>query len=321
MPRLTPFLAALTLAAIPVHARADSAEPGTPPADAASDAGTADDAALAAPVRQMLEQALAEGNGDEIATVAKYAIAVNPGAEAEIQAMIAQHEALAEAEHRAEISKADAFALWTGKIELGAFGSTGSSDEVGISMSLSASRKGLRWTHDLTAAVDHRRANGETSVERIIASYGPRYSFDPRNFAYGLLQYERDPIVGYDHRYTGSFGVGYTFVDSGKLTLSATLGPSLRRVLYTDDGTETKFGGRSSIDFKWALTPSLSLQQTASAYGERHAASVTSLTALDSRIISKLSARLSYRMQYESGSKLTDKTFDTIGKVTLIYDF
>lgn len=279
------------------------------------------DAALPPPVRRMLEDALASGNSGEIETIAKYAIAANPGTETEVQAMIAQHQALAEAEQREQIRKASAFALWKGKIELGGFATTGSSDEVGISGSLSAIREGLRWVHDLTANVDHRRANGETSVERILASYGPRYRFDQRNFAYGLMQYERDPIIGYDHRYTGSLGIGFTFVDNEKLALSATLGPSVRRTRYTDDGTETAWGGRSSIDFRWSLSPTLSLRQTASAYGEPDTASISSLTALDTRILSKLSARLSYNMRYESGSKLIDKAFDTTSKVTLIYDF
>ncbi len=307
MPRPMPFLAGLLLVAAPVHARAEGGDRDAPP--------------LAPPVRQMLEAALAKGSSDEVAAIAKYAIQANPGAETEIEAMIAQHEAMTEAVRHTEIRQANAFALWDGKIELGGFRSTGSSSEFGVSSTLSASRKGLRWSHDLAASVDYRRANGETSVERILASYGPRYSFDRSNFAYGLLQFERDPIVGYDGRYTGSFGIGYTFIANDKIVLSATLGPSLRRTAYTDDGTETKFGGRSSLDFKLRFNPALSLQQTASSYVEQDTASIISRTALDARIISKLSARFSYNMQYESGSKLTDKAFDTTSKVTLIYDF
>jgi len=325
MPRqLTLFLAGLTLAGAPLQARADSltqAERPSPSGTETSSPAEDESTPLPAPVRQMLEEALAGGKDDEINTIVKYAIHATPGAETEIRAMVAQHEALAAGERETAIRQANAFALWDGKIELGGFRSTGSSSEFGVSSTLSAARKGLRWTHVLMGSIDYRRANGETSVERILASYGPRYEFDARNFAYGLMQFERDPIVGYDGRYTGSFGIGYTFIASEKVALSATLGPSLRRTAYTDDGTETKFGGRSSLDFKWSLNPALSLQQTASSYIESDTASVTSRTALDARIIAKLSARFSYNMQYESGSKLTDKAFDTTSKVTLIYDF
>ncbi|GLT02756.1 hypothetical protein GCM10007897_41790 [Sphingobium jiangsuense] len=272
-------------------------------------------------VRRMVIEALESGNSADIATIARYAIRANPDAAEEIQAMVNRHQAHAEEERREEIKHAGMFDLWDGKIELGGFRSTGSTSEFGISTSMGATRKGLKWTHALTANADYREANGETSVERILASYSPTYNFDPRNFAYALIQYERDPIVGFDYRYTGSLGIGYTLISNDKVKLSTTLGPSLRETAYTDDGREAKFGARSSLNFRWAFAPTLSLQQTASAYAESDTASVTALTALDARIVSKLSARLSYNMRYESGSKLTDRAFDTTSKMTLIYDF
>lgn len=272
-------------------------------------------------VRQMITKALESGNDGDIAVVTKYALSANPEATDQIQAMVDAYKTHVEEERREEIQEASVFDLWDGKIELGGFRSTGSTSEFGISTSMSATRKGLKWTHSLVANADYREANGEKSVERILASYSPTYNFDARNFAYGLVQYERDPIVGYDYRYTGSFGIGYTLLSNDKVQLSTTLGPSLRDTAYTDDGKETKFGARSSLNFRWAFTPTLSVQQTASAYAESNTASVTALTALDARIVSKLSARFSYNMQYESGSKLVDRAFNTTSKMTLIYDF
>lgn len=279
------------------------------------------EAGLPEAVRHMITKALESGNDGDIAIITKYALSTNPDATEQIQAMVNAYKAHAEEERRDAIKEASIFDLWDGKMELGGFRSTGSTSEFGISTSMSAVRKGLKWTHSLVANADYREANGEKSVERILASYSPTYNFDTRNFAYGLLQYERDPIVGYNYRYTGSFGVGYTFISNNIVKLSATLGPSLRDTAYTDDGKETKFGARSSLNFRWAFTPTLSLQQTASAYAESDTASVTALSALDARIVSKLSARFSYNMQYETGSKLVDRAFNTTSKMTLIYDF
>ncbi|OYW87844.1 MAG: hypothetical protein B7Z20_04060 [Sphingobium sp. 32-64-5] len=277
--------------------------------------------ALPDAVRRMLIEALQSGNNGDVATISRYAISANPGAREEIQAMVDTHRAHAEQEQREEIEQAGLFDLWDGKIELGGFRSTGSSSEFGVNTAMSATRKGLQWTHALLINADYREANGERSQERFLASYNPTYNFDPRNFIYGLLQYERDPVVGYNYRYTGSTGIGFTLLATDRMDMAVTIGPSLREISYTDDGKETKFGGRSSFNFKWKLNPTLSLQQAASAYAEADTASITSLTALDARIISKLSARMSYNMRYESGSKLTDRAFDTTSRVTLIYDF
>ncbi len=296
----------------------------TPPAtEAAPEPGSTPqpDSGLPEAVRQMITKALESGNDGDIAVITKYALSINPAATSQIQEMVNAYMANTEEKRRQEIKQASIFDLWDGKVELGGFRSTGSTSEFGISTSLSAVRKGLKWTHSLVANADYREANGEKSVERILASYSPTYNFDARNFAYGLAQYERDPIVGYDYRYTSSFGIGYTLIANDKVQLSTTLGPSLRDTAYTDDGKETKFGARSSLNFRWAFTPTLALQQTASAYAESDTASVTALTALDARIVSKLSARFSYNMQYESGSKLVDREFNTTSKMTLIYDF
>lgn len=312
--------------AAPAEEAAPQSLPASLPAPAAPSTGH-DEAkgerppALPDAVRRMLMEALESGNSGDIATLSRYAISANPGATEEIQAMVDNHRTHAEQELREEMAQAGVFDLWDGKIELGGFRSTGSSSEFGINTAIGATRKGLHWTHAITVNADYREANGARSQERFLASYNPTYNFDPRNFIYGLLQYERDPVVGYNYRYTGSTGIGFTLLATDQMDLAVTLGPSLREISYTDDGKETKFGGRSSFNFKWKFNPTLSLQQSASAYAESDTASVTSLTALDARIISKLSARMSYNMRYESGSKLTDRAFDTTSRVTLIYDF
>jgi putative salt-induced outer membrane protein len=273
------------------------------------------------PISKMLEAAFTSGNEAEIATVAKYAKEVAPEAAEEIDQRVA-----AKAEERQlaaleEQKNPNVFALWKGHIELGGFSSTGSTSELGVSLGFNAERRGLSWRHALRANVDYRRANGKTSRERIEAAYGPRYNFNPRGFVYGLAQYERDPGVGYDARYTGSVGVGYQIVQGDLTNLAIDVGPSLRHVAYIDGTTETKPGARFSLDGNWSLSSNLSLHQSASAYAEKHVASMSSLTALDTKLISVLTARLSYNILYETNSRLTSKKLDTLSKLTLIYDF
>ncbi|MGD9811333.1 MAG: DUF481 domain-containing protein [Sphingobium sp.] len=45
------------------------------------------------------------------------------------------------------------------------------------------------------------------------------------------------------------------------------------------------------------------------------------MSAFDAKLISVLTARLSYNVQYETDSRLTSRRLDTLSKVTLIYDF
>ncbi|CAN5355263.1 hypothetical protein BH10PSE12_BH10PSE12_19430 [soil metagenome] len=272
-------------------------------------------------VRLMLETAIASGNQGDIDAVARVARQANPGAIAEIAAMMSAYDQRKDTERKIQVQNASFTQLWNGKGELGGFRSTGSTSEVGISAGITLQRSGLKWSHTLAGTVDYRRANGETSRERFVASYQPRYQFDPIGFVYGLAQYERDPFIGFDARYTGSTGIGYKLLQGKRLNLSLDVGPSVRHVIYTDESAETKLGARSSLDFGWTLSPTLTLHQTASGYVENKVRSLNAQTSLTTRIVSRLSANFSYNIQYETETRLTDEKLDTLSKATLVYDF
>lgn len=272
-------------------------------------------------VREMMEAAIANGSEVEIATVAKIAKQTNPASADEIQRMVNSWKNRTKQTHEAVIREASFVDLWTGRIEAGGFRSTGSTSEIGISASANIKREGIQWSHKLTAAVDYRRANGITSRERFFASYEPKFQYDTRGFAYGLVQFERDTTIGYDQRYTASAGVGYKLIVSKPLDLMMDVGPSIRHADYTIGVTETKLGARASLDLVWRMSPTLAFKQTASTYAESDVFTLNSLSSLETKVGRRWSAALSYNVQYESETLLTDKDFNTLSRLTLTYDF
>src|SRR3546814_13456060 len=112
------------------------------------------------------------------------------------------------------------------------------SDLFGVSGSLNLTRQGLHWRHVLRAHADYRRANGETSQEHFLFAYEPRVQINDKAFAYGLVQYERDPIIGFDNRYTASAGSGYYNIRNERLGLSLVAAPSFLPFIYHDNGVE-----------------------------------------------------------------------------------
>lgn len=272
-------------------------------------------------VREMLEAAIANGNEAEIASVAKIATQTNPGSAEEIQRMVNRWKERTKETHETILREARFSELWTGRAEAGGFRSTGSTSEIGISANVALKRTGLQWSHKLAASADYRRANGVTSRERYTASYEPRYQFDPRGFAYGLAQFERDTSIGYDARYTASAGVGYKLIVSDPVDLSVDVGPSIRHAAYVIGQRETKLGARASMDFAWRLSPALTFKQVASGYAERNVYTLNSLTSLETKVGERWSAAFSYNIQYESETLLSARDFDTLSRLTLSYDF
>ena len=284
-------------------------------------AHAADGALLPPAVREMLEAAIANGNETEIATVAKIAVQTNPASADEIQRMVGRWKARTKATRDMVVREARFTELWTGRIEAGGFRSTGSTREIGISVAATTTRTGIQWSHKLTASADYRRANGVTSRERYFGSYEPRYQFDPRGFAYGLAQFERDTSIGYDERYTGSIGVGYKLIVSKPVDLQADIGPSIRHAKYLLGERETKLGARGSMAFAWRATPTLTLKQTAAGYAESDVFSLNALSSIESKVSTRLSAALTYMVQYESETILQPSGLDTLSRLTLTYDF
>ncbi|HUD93975.1 DUF481 domain-containing protein [Sphingobium sp.] len=281
----------------------------------------ADDVMLPPAVREMMEAAIANGNEAEIATLAKIAKQTNPESVNEIQKMVTSWKERTKATHDTLIREANFTDLWTGRVEAGGFRSTGSTSEIGISAAATVTRTGLQWNHKLTASADYRRANGVTSRERYFGSYEPRFEFDPRGFAYGLAQFERDTSIGYDERYTGSVGVGYKLIMSKPVDLSADIGPSVRHAKYVIGDRETKLGVRGSMALAWRVTPTLTFKQTAAGYAESDVYTLNALTSVETKVTTRWSAAFSYNVQYESETLLSARDFDTLSRLTLTYDF
>lgn len=272
-------------------------------------------------VREMMEAAIANGSENDIATVAKIAQQTNPGSADEIARMVQSWKDRTRKTREQVIRDASFTQLWSGRVEVGGFRSTGSTSELGLSGSATIKRTGIQWSHEVLASADYRKANGVVSRDRYLLSYQPRYQFDPRGFVYGLAQFERDSAIGYDARYTASAGIGYKLIVSTPLDLQVDIGPSFRSTNYTDSPGETKLGGRGSLDLVWRLAPNLTFKQTASGYAERNVYTFNALSALETKVATNWAARFSYTVQYESESLLTDKAFDTLSRVTLTYDF
>lgn len=287
----------------------------------ATPAIAADPALLPPSVREMMEAAIANGSETEIATVAKIAKQTNPASADEIQKMVNSWKERTKATHDTVIREARFNELWTGRIEAGGFRSTGSTSEIGISANATATRSGLQWSHKLTASADYRRANGVTSRERYFAGYEPKYEFDPRGFAYGLAQFERDTSIGYDQRYTASVGVGYKLIVSKPVDLMVDIGPSVRHAKYLIGVSETKAGVRGSMGAVWRATPTLTVKQTASGYAESGVYTLNALTGVETKVATRWSAALSYLVQYESETLLSTRNFNTLSRLTLSYDF
>ena len=295
-------------------------------------------AALPDPVKAMIEAAIATGDKAKVAAVVEVAKTTNPGDTAEIDALdqafrqkLAENAAAEKARKEEEIRTAGLLENWHGKGQIGAFQSTGNSHDIGVSLALDLQRRGIDWQHKFTATIDYQRSNGTTSRERYLFAYEPRYNINPDLFSYGLAQYERDRIQGFDARYALSGGLGYNVIATPNLKLSAKAGPAFRRTELLDGTALDRLGALAGFDFDWRINKRLTFTQNANMVAETGGSATlivdsrnTTLalnSGLEAKISDRLSTRLSYSLNYDSNPPPAGVSTDTMTRFTMVYGF
>lgn len=295
-------------------------------------------AELPAPVRAMIDAAIATGDEGKVRTVTELARVTNPADIGEIDAIVATFNADMAARRAAEarakeelIRTASLFENWSGKGEFGAFRATGNTSNTGITTGLSIDRQGIAWRHRLTARVDYQRANGVTTREQFLARYEPNVNVSDRFYVYALAQYERDQFQGFSGRYALSGGMGYQALKADDIQLSVKAGPAYRVTEFVSGRSESRIAGLIGLDFDWTITDRLKLTQDTNAVAETGGSAVAIIdsrnttldliTGLNAKINSSLTARFSYAVEYDSNPPPGAVQTDTHSRVTLVYDF
>ena len=276
---------------------------------------------IPAPIRAMLDAAMASGNEGDVAVVVKYAKTAAPESAAQIAKIADDWRADRKRKAEARIREAGVFDLIKGRAELSAYVTEGNSNNIGVSAVVELRREALQWRHKLRFQGDFQRSLGVVTRERYLAAYEPNWKFGERAYMYGAAQYESDRILGFTDRVSVSAGAGYTAIKRPGLRLDLELGPAYRYTQFTDGRLESEPAIRGSVDFDWKPLTGITLRQNASAYLQDANSTVSSKSAVLARLIGPLSAQLSYTLQYESMPPTGRKTTDTVSRAALVVDF
>jgi putative salt-induced outer membrane protein len=272
-------------------------------------------------VETMLLAAFDSGNEGEVNTIAKYAKAAAPDMTEMINRRVGDWKRARSDANQKRLSQAGFFELVKGRAEVGAWLTTGNTDNIGLNGVLDLRREGWLWRHKLRLQADYQESLGVTNRERYLAAYEPNYKLDDRAYIYGAAQFESDRFRGYTERYSASLGAGYSAIKRPDLTLDIELGPAFRHTEFINAPTESNLATRGSVDFSWKLTRAITFDQDASAYLQSANSTVSSKSALRAKLFGPLSGQMSYTVQYESKPPVGRVSTDTISRASIVYDF
>ncbi|MBB4097841.1 DUF481 domain-containing protein [Sphingomonas kyeonggiensis] len=272
-------------------------------------------------LKAMLEAAMESGNENDVAVIVKYARAADPESADKLVKIAADWRDSRLKKAQAKIRSADFFALVKGHAELGGYVTTGNTENVGIAAAMELKRDGLDWRHKLRVQADYQESLGITTRERYLAAYEPNWKFDDRAYLYGAAQYESDRFSGFSDRVSLSSGIGYSAIKSPAVKLDLEVGPAFRYTRFIAQPAESNAAARGSLDFGWKITRGISVTQNASAYLQNANSTVSSKSALLTKLFGPLSAQFSYSLQYESTPAIGRKSTDSTSRAALVVDF
>ncbi len=272
-------------------------------------------------LKLMLEAAMESGNENDVAVIVKYARDAAPDGADQLVRIAADWRDSRTKKAQAKIRSADFFALVKGHAELGGYVTTGNTENVGIAAAMELKRDGLEWRHKVRFQGDYQESLGVTTRERYLAAYEPNWKFDNRAYLYGAAQYESDRFSGFSDRVSLSSGIGYSAIKSPAVKLDLEVGPAFRYTRFIDQAAESNAAARGSLDFGWKITKGISVTQNASAYLQNANSTVSSKSALLTKLFGPLSAQFSYSLQYESTPAIGRKSTDSTSRAALVVDF
>ena len=276
---------------------------------------------MAPAIRAMLRAAMESGNEAEVLTVAKYAASADPANAEVISEIATQWRDGRRAAAERHLREAAFLDLMTGRVELGGFSSTGNTNNIGVTGSAEIRREGAVWRHKVRLLAEYQETARIATREHYLAAYEPNLKIDDRLYAYGAAQFEADRFLGYNQRYSGSLGAGYSAIRKKAMTLDLELGPAYRNTKFTDQTIERNLAARGSLDFDWRLTPGVTFSQDASAYVQSANSTLSGKSALSAKLFGPLSAQLSYTVSYESRPVEGRVNTDTTSRASLVYAF
>lgn len=302
---------------------------------AAAATPVAGDAALPAGVAEMIDAALSSGDQAEVDAVLRAARRAYPAAGEAIDQRVATWKAtrlvsapalvtsepVKTADSASQTPAQTRAIKWTGEGEAGAFANTGNAPGIGLVGGFKLLVEGANWRVGTSARADYQETDSVVTREQYRFSAEPNYKFDDRGYLYGLGQYEKDRFQGFASRYSISGGLGYSVLKDEGAKLSLKAGPAWRVTNAVGGERESVVAGLASLEAKVKLGSGLEYSQDASAYVDAQGSTFYTLAALDSRLIGKLKARLSYMVQHETAPELGRLGTDTTSRLTLVYGF
>ena len=210
---------------------------------------------------------------------------------------------------------------WDAEVALGGSLSTGNTDRQALDVDAKASHRAGRFEDFYKLSGEFAREDSKTTALRINAGVQSNYDISDRFYALGFTEVDRDEFSGFHYEAEVGAGVGYRVVDIGDVSFDVELAPGYRYGAIRGDRTENEFYVRGSALVQYNISDTATLANETIVAGDGGQIRAEDTLSLTATVVSKLAARLSFNIRYNSSPPAGVKKTDTITKAQLVYAF
>lgn len=211
---------------------------------------------------------------------------------------------------------------WSGEVAVGYLTTRGNAETTSLNSKLAFDYTAEQWKNALQAvAVNAGNKQGATA-ERYFVSDQLDYNLSERNYAFGVLEYEKDLFAGIRQRTSEVAGYGRHILTGPVHLLNAELGAGARqtRTNLTGEKHDEPIG-RFSSAYLWKISDTARFGESVKVEGGENNTFSELLTELKLKIAGRLAAVIFYNLRHNTNVPATTEKLDTTAGVTLSYGF
>lgn len=208
------------------------------------------------------------------------------------------------------------------EVGLGLMITSGNTDTESLNGTVRLGYLTTRWRHGVRFEAVRSSTDDVRTAERYLAAAKSDYRLDEANYLFVTVSYEDDRFSGYDFQASEAIGYGRTVLPGPRVHLDLEAGVGARQNRLEDSGeTESEGMVRFAGTFAWNISENAAFTQELSTEVGEDLTVTNSVSALSTRIVGNLAAKLAYRVRYITEVPPDVEKRDTETTVNLVYTF
>ena len=210
---------------------------------------------------------------------------------------------------------------WEGAVSLGYLSTSGNTETTTYNTKFAVSHERDKWKHTFDGAGNGAEDTDVATAEAYSLGWKSDYSFNERNYLYGLLAWNKDRFSGVTEQSRAALGYGRRIFDTPSHTLNLEIGAGYRDADLSDGTTESGSILQGALDYTWIFSETSGFDQDINVESGSDNTYIESVSALRANLLGDFGLVLSYTIRHNTDVPAGNEKTDKLTAISLEYAF